>query len=176
MIIYLQSSASMHSCYSYISIAISVSLQMGLHRSAASKNLDPVQQETRKRIFWVIRIMETYVTTLLGLPTMLSDEDIDQEMPSCTDDNNSTVDGVLPMESHATSTIAALNAHITLIGIMRNVLHEVYPRAKQLGSKTTEPYRVSHTRVIKIERELDRWFQNIPAPTPTEALQPGVLR
>lgn len=176
MIIYLQSSASMHSCYSYISIAISASLQMGLHRSAASNNLDPVQQETRKRIFWVIQTMETYVTTLLGLPTMLSDEDIDQEMPSCTNDDYLNADGLIPMSAHAISTIPAVNAHIKLIGIMRNVVHDIYPRVKQLGSKSSEPYRVSYTRVIKIEGELDRWFQSIPAPTPTEALQSEIVR
>jgi hypothetical protein len=149
---------------------------MGLHRSAASNNLDPVQQQTRKRIFWVIQTMETYVTTLLGLPTTLSDEDVDQEMPSCTNDDNSNADGLTPMSAHAMSTIAAVNAHTKLIRIMRHVVHDIYPRVKQLGSKSTEPYRVSYTRVIKVEGELDQWFQTIPAPTPTEALQPEILR
>jgi hypothetical protein len=149
---------------------------MGLHRSAASKNLDPVQQQTRKRIFWVIQTMETYVTTLLGLPTTLSEEDIDQEMPSCTNDDYLNAGGLTPMSVHVTSTIPALNAHIKLIGIMRNVVHDIYPRVKQLGSKSTEPYRVSYIRVTKIEGDLDQWFQSIPAPTPTEALRPEILR
>jgi hypothetical protein len=33
-----------------------------------------------------IQTMETYVTTLLGLPTTLNDEDIDQDYPLCIGD------------------------------------------------------------------------------------------
>ncbi|KAF4611356.1 hypothetical protein G7Y89_g15657 [Cudoniella acicularis] len=185
MIIYLQSSGSMHSCYSYISIATSLLLQMGLHRSGASSELDPVQQETRKRIFWAIQTMETYVTTLLGLPTTLRDEDIDQEMPSLYIDGDyfNAADGFTPMSTstHVTSTMmmAAVNAHIRLIKIMRNLVRDIYPRvSKQLGrsKKSTESYRVSYARVIKVEEDLDQWFHSIPAPTPTETLQPEILR
>ncbi len=176
MIIYLQSSASMYSCYSYISIAISVSIQMGLHRSAASRDLDPVQQETRRRIFWVIQTMETYVTTLLGLPTVLSEDDIDQEIPLCVDDATLNSDGLEPTSSQSTSIMAPVISHIKLIRIMRNLVNEIYPRAKQLGSKSTESYRVSYARINKIESDLEQWFQSIPAPTPSETLQPEVLR
>ena len=172
VIIYLQSSGSMHSCYSYISIAISASLQMGLHRSSASAHLDPVQRETRSRLFWVIQTMATYVTTLLGLPTTLSDEDIDQELPLCVGDENLTT----PSSPLATSRMTAVNAHIRLIRIMRNLVHEIYPRAKRSGNKIGEPYRVNYALIVKYEEELDLWFQGLPAPTPTDSIQPDNLR
>lgn len=168
VIIYLQSSGSMHLCYSYISIAISASLQMGLHRSPASAHLDPVQRETRSRLFWVIQTMETYVTTLLGLPTTLSDEDIDQDLPLCVDDENLTT----PSSPLATSRMTAVNAHIRLIRIMRNLVHEIYPRAKRSGNKIG----VNYALIVKYEEELDLWFQSLPAPTPTDSLQPDHLR
>jgi len=172
VIIYLQSSMSMHSCHSYLSIAVSASLQMGLHRSSASTHLDPMQQETRKRLFWVIQTMETYVTTLLGLPTTLSDEDIDQEIPLCVDDECLT----RPSSPLATSRMTAVNAHIRLIRIMRDMVHEIYPRAKRPENKSGEPYRVDYSRIVKFEKELDLWFRSIPAPTTTDSLQPDLLR
>ncbi len=172
VIIYLQSSGSMHSCYSYISIAISASLQMGLHRSSASAHLDPVQRETRSRLFGVIQTLETYVTTLLGLPTTLSEEDIDQELPLCVDDENLTT----PSSPLATSKMTAVNAHIRLIKIMRNLVHEIYPRAKRSGNRIGDPYRVNYALIVKYEEALDLWFQSLPAPTPTDSLQPDHLR
>jgi hypothetical protein len=176
IIIYLQSSGLMHACYSYISIAISVSLQMGLHRSTASKHLDPVQQEIRKRIFWIIQTMETYVTTLLGLPTTLNDDDIDQDLPLCINDECLGPNGLVPNPDQSTPSMAVVIAHIKLLLIMRNIRKEIYPRAKQLGGKNNEPYRVNYAQIIKIEAALDEWFRNIPVPTESENIQPDALR
>lgn len=162
----------MHSCYSYISMAISVCLQMGLHRSEASKHIDPIQQEVRKRIFWIIQTMETYVTTLLGLPTTLDEEDIDQMLPTYEDSVTVDSDGL----AQVPSTIAAFDAHIRLITIMRRLVKEIYPRVKNFSSKSAEPYRVSYTRVAKFETELEVWFQSIQALGVSEVLDPGALR
>jgi hypothetical protein len=113
---------------------------MGLHRSTVSRHLDPVQQETRKRIFWIIQTMETYVTTLLGLPTTLNDDDIDQDLPLCIDDEHLDANGLSPTHIHSITPMAAVNAHIKLLLIMRKIRKEIYPRAKQLGSKKNKPY------------------------------------
>ncbi|KAE8444750.1 hypothetical protein EG329_014310 [Mollisiaceae sp. DMI_Dod_QoI] len=173
IIIYLQSSALMHSCYSYISIAISVSLQMGLHRSEVSTRLDPIEQETRRRVFWVLQTMETYVTTLLGLPTVLEDEDIDQELPSCNEGNVMRKRRRHP-EPATSCPMAPVVAHIKLVKIMRRIVKQIYPRTLRPG--TGRAYRVNYGRIIKFEAELDEWFKNIPAPSQSESLQQETLR
>lgn len=174
IIIYLQSSALMHSCYSYISTAISVSLQMGLHRSEASMRLNPIEQETRKRVFWVLQTMETYVTTLLGLPTVLDDEDIDQELPLSVEDELITAEGMVSQPSSPISPMAAVNAHIKLLKIQRRVVKEIYPRTLRQGIGRV--YKVNYSRIVKFETELDEWFENIPVPPPSETDQPETLR
>jgi hypothetical protein len=116
--------------------------------------------------------METYVTTLLALPTTLSDEDIDQELPLCVDDENLTT----PSSPLATSRMTAVNAHIRLIRIMRNLVHAIYPRAKRSGNKIGDPYRVNYALIVKYEEQLDLWFQSLPASTPTDSIQPDNLR
>jgi hypothetical protein len=76
MIIFLQSSATMSTCHLYVSAAMAASLQMGLHR-CQPKAMNPIEREIRKRIFWTIRTMETYIVAILGLPRILTDDDVD---------------------------------------------------------------------------------------------------
>ena len=96
IIMFLQSSSNLSTCYSYIGIALRASLRLGLHRSI-SNSFDPIEAETRKRVFWIVRKMDTYVGALLGLPKTLSDDDIDQVFPLEVDDEFITRDGILPM-------------------------------------------------------------------------------
>jgi hypothetical protein len=72
MIIFLQASAKMATCYSFVGIALTSSLRMGLHR-CVSVGFNPIVSETRKRIFWVVRKMDTYISALLGLPKTIND-------------------------------------------------------------------------------------------------------
>ncbi|CAO1599923.1 Gypsy retrotransposon integrase-like protein 1 [Xanthoria calcicola] len=60
MIMFLQASSKLSTCYSHIGIALRSALRMGLHRSVPNQ-FSPIEQETRKRIFWVIRNQDIYV-------------------------------------------------------------------------------------------------------------------
>src|SRR5258707_1250664 len=80
MTIFLQSSARMSTCYSYVGIALSAAVRMGLHRALPQARFDPVEREVRRRIFWTVWKMDTYVSALLGLPKGISEEDIDQDL------------------------------------------------------------------------------------------------
>lgn len=67
MVLFLQSSAKLSTCYSYVGIALRSALRLGLHRNVVA-DFNPIERELRKRIFWVVRKMDVYVSTLLGLP------------------------------------------------------------------------------------------------------------
>jgi hypothetical protein len=106
--------------------------------------------------------MDVYVTTMLGLPRTLNDEDIDQELPHDVDDVFITEDGILPMPESHNSVVPAVNAHTKLLFIMSNVVRYIYPEQKACDRHGS--YRVNYGKVIKVEAELDQWFQNIPQP------------
>lgn len=63
MIMFLQASAKLSTCFSHIGIALRSAVRMGLHRSVAN-HFCPIEQETRKRVFWVVRNMDIYVGLL----------------------------------------------------------------------------------------------------------------
>ncbi len=60
MIMFLQASAKLNTCFSHIGIALRSAIRMGLHRCVPNE-FSPLEQETRKRTFWVIRNMDIYV-------------------------------------------------------------------------------------------------------------------
>ncbi|KAL9019608.1 MAG: hypothetical protein Q9185_003150 [Variospora sp. 1 TL-2023] len=146
MIMFLQASAKLSTCFSHIGIALRSAIRMGLHRSVPNQ-FSPIEQETRKRTFWVIRNMDIYVGALLGLPMMLSNEDIDQELPLEADDAYITETAVLPMPAGMVSVMVAFNAQV------RN---------------SESAFVVSHAKIREVERDLQRWMEDLPM-----ALKPG---
>lgn len=184
MIMFLQASAKLSTCFSHIGIALTSAIRMGLHRRV-SNHFSPIEQESRKRIFWVIRNMDIYVGefsqsdprdlhawlthqgALLGLPMMLSDEDIDQEFPLEVDDDCITADTVLPMPPGKTALMTAFTAHIRLVRLLAKTVRYVYP-LQTTRSRSKHAYAVSYAKIREVEQDLHRWMEDLPM-----ALRPG---
>lgn len=168
MIIFLQTSANLSTCYSYIGIALRSALRMGLHRNLAG-TFNPVERETRRRVFWTIRKLDTYVSALLGFPKMLNEEDIDQALPTEVDDEYITIDGILPMPEGKISLYAASNAHTKLMFILEKVIRTIYPIKGLDEPASSNFYTISHARIRDVERDLQDWLDKLPMglkPTP----------
>ena len=135
---------------------------MGLHR-AVPNAFDPIEQETRKRVFWCIRKLDTYVGALLGLPKMLSDDDIDQEQPLEVDDEYITANGIQSMPPGRPSLMAAFNAHTRIVTILSKTVKYIYPiKSHKIGKNHS--YIVSHARIREIEHDLQAWMESLPEP------------
>jgi len=165
---FLQSSAKLSTCYSYIGVAQRSALRMGLHRSF-SLNFNPIEAETRKRVFWVIRKMDTYVGAMIGLPHFLDDDDIDQDWPTEVDDEYITETEIRPMPPGKISVMAAANAHTKIVQILAKICKYVYPiKGTQSGGKNSVTYSVSYSKIREIEQDLQQWLDELPM-----ALKPG---
>ncbi|KAL9612286.1 MAG: hypothetical protein Q9167_003109 [Letrouitia subvulpina] len=141
-------------------------VRMGLHRSV-SVNFNPIDREVRKRLFWVIRNMDTYVGAMLGLPMLLSDDDIDQEVPLEVDDDCITETEVKPMPSGRISLMTAANAHSRLVKILPKTVKYIYPlhnTRKHPGQTSV----VSHAKIREIEQDMQQWMEDLPM-----GLRPG---
>lgn len=171
LIIFLQSSAKLATCYSYIGIALHSAVRMGLHRSLQI-NFNPIELEMRKRIFWQVRKMDLYVGALLGLPVMLSDDDIDQELPQEIDDEYITATKILPQPPGKVTLLAATNAHTRLTKVLQKVVKYIYPlkglEYAQTPSRPGQSYVVSHAKIREIEQDLQVWMEGLPM-----GLRPG---
>ena len=141
---------------------------MGLHRSFNS-SFNPIEAETRKRLFWVIRRMDTYMGAMLGLPRFLEDEDIDQDFPVEVDDEYITETQILPMPKGSISVMSAFNAHTRIVQVLSKICRYVYPiKGTQSGGKNSVTYTVKYSKIRELERDLAQWLDELPM-----ALKPG---
>lgn len=170
MILFLQSSAKMSQCYAYVGLALRSALRLGLHRAAAGK-FDPIEAESRKRVFWIVRKMDIYVGAMLGLPQTLSDDDIDQEFPAEVDDEYITKDGILPMPEGVVPLMTAFNAHTRLVQLLQKIVRNIYPiKVQSTSSSGDKSYTISFSTIREIESELEDWKTSLPPIlTPCEA-------
>ncbi|KAI5967737.1 GIN1 [Candida margitis] len=133
MIMYLQCSARLSTCYSYIGIALRSALKEGLHRNLSifqnsKRKLDPMEIDTRKRLFFTIYKMDIYINSLLGLPRSLTEDQFDQELPDDLDDENVTRQGYLyEKQGGRLSSAGCANYHTKLMFILSHILTELYP-------------------------------------------------
>ncbi|KAJ4144619.1 hypothetical protein LMH87_003494 [Akanthomyces muscarius] len=165
MTLFLQSTSNLSSCYAILGIAMRSCLRMGLHRHLQHARLNPIEEQLRKRIFYVVRQMDIYVSTMLGLPLMLSADDIDQPFPMEVDDDYVTNQGVMRPPPGSSSFFEAFNAHTRLMDVLAKISKLIYP-IKMQGSVKIEMggagNPVSYTRIKEIEGELQRWFERLP--------------
>ncbi|CAK4028819.1 Activator of stress 1 [Lecanosticta acicola] len=162
MILFLQSSAKMSQCYAYVGLALRSALRMGLHRSAAGR-FDPIEAESRKRVFWIVRKLDIYVGAMLGLPQTLSDEDIDQEFPTAVDDEYITRDGILPMPEGTVSLMTAFNAHTRLVQILQKIVRKIYPiKVQSPEDPGDKSYSIPFSTIREIESDLEFWKNSLP--------------
>ncbi|TLS26731.1 hypothetical protein PpBr36_05173 [Pyricularia pennisetigena] len=169
MILFLQATSNLSGCYAFLGIALRAALRMGLHRHLPHVHLTPIEDESRRRVFYAIRCMDTYVSALLGFPILLQDTDIDQPLPTEVDDEYITKDAILKPPPGKTSFFQAMNAHVRLMKILAKVIKDIYPmrgmdesvlKKKTNGASAT--YMISYSAIKAIELELQQWYEQLP--------------
>ena len=163
IVLFLQCSAKLSKCYAFIGVAMRSALRMGLHRSLKSKFI-PIEAEVRKRVFFVIRQMDITVGTMLGLPLSLSDDDMDQDLPSELNDECITAAGYLPMSRGSISVMAAANANFRLVDVVSKISKRIYP-IKGLSNNTnntSKSYSISYRVIREIEQAFSPGWRTCP--------------
>ena len=162
MIMFLQSTAKLSTCWCYVGLALHSAIRMGLHRSISGK-FNFIELESRRRLFWQIRKMDVYVGAMIGLPTMLAEDDFDQAYPLDIDDEFLTPQKILPAPPGHIHLISGSNAQTKLLAVLRKVIKYVYPiKGVQYLEGKPRSYVVSHAKIREIERDLQHWMEELP--------------
>lgn len=146
-------------CYSYICAGVAAALRMGLHVSSASEGLPEHERSVRRCLFSVLNIMDTYVTTALGLPRTLRDIPTDHLLPMV--DHESPGASARLLFDFPNAPLAATHAHAKLISILARVVESNHPVTGPISHKNGF-YAVSYSNVVAIEHQLDSWFNALP--------------
>ncbi|KAK4085570.1 transcriptional regulator family: Fungal Specific TF [Trichoderma aggressivum f. europaeum] len=167
IILFLQSTANLNTCYSFVGIALRSALRMGLHRHLQHERIGNIEQQVRRRVFYVIRQMDIYVSTMLGFPLLLNSDDVDQQYPIEVDDEFIRPEGILQPAPGTASFFQAFNAHSRLMDILGKITKYIYPtksvgQTVLRGDKPSSTYLISYSKIKEIETDLHNWFERLP--------------
>ncbi|KID75097.1 Activator of stress response 1 [Metarhizium brunneum] len=167
MTLFLQATSNLSACYSFVGIALRSALRIGLHRHLEHEKIGVIEQEVRKRVFYVIRQMDIYVSTMLGFPLLLNIDDVDQPFPTEVDDEFITDTGIMPPPLGTPSFFEAFNAHTRLMEVLGKITKFVYPMHMQgqpagKGDSGTTSCLISYGRIKEIEADLQTWYDRLP--------------
>ncbi|KAF9251892.1 transcriptional regulator family: Fungal Specific TF [Penicillium roqueforti] len=161
--LFLLSSNRISTCYTYLSASLSIALRMGLHRSLKTGQ-DLISEEMSKRIFWTLRLLVNDVATASGMPVLLSDDEIDQELPKETNDINIEKMRISPQPRGEICYISGANSYKRLQMVRDKVTHCVYSLKGQTTSDMNglPIHGVSLALIHGIQGDLDNWVDDIP--------------
>lgn len=81
-ILFLMSTARLATAHTFVGLAVSASMRMGLHTQASCGGLSEFEKDNRRRVFWAVVNLEMYCSEVLGLPGVINLDYVDQPKPS----------------------------------------------------------------------------------------------
>ncbi|KAF2998050.1 hypothetical protein E8E14_005142 [Neopestalotiopsis sp. 37M] len=82
--LYLQCIDHRNSAYGHIGLALRLSLSKGLHREMESVDMNNSETQRRHAIWWTVYILDRKLSSLMGAPTSVHDEDVTAPLPALT--------------------------------------------------------------------------------------------
>lgn len=175
---YLSSMSMISKAYSHICIGISTALRMGLHVTGQQMRLSFSAEELfhRRKVFATLNMMDIYLSSLLGMPNILKDADVEQTLSLAEEDLHDV--GASFIGQNPTSPLAETIQCQKINLIIANILEARYKmgrRAEQLSLEREEAYVEGYDMVAAREMELEEWHNSLPAlhedPSDKRALQ-----
>ncbi|KAL2670312.1 hypothetical protein Neosp_014779 [[Neocosmospora] mangrovei] len=143
-------------------MAARIALGMGLQSSSSCEGLPVDVIEKRKRVFFSLYMMDRVVSTALGRPFAVHDDDIDILPFTPVDDENIKPDGIQPQTS-LNPSIMAIPLHIlALRRISSKINRRVYS-----NPDTPRLTLLEREEIIRsLHKELIQWRRDMPFPLP----------
>ncbi|KAI5926861.1 hypothetical protein F4810DRAFT_492398 [Camillea tinctor] len=108
--LYLQSVDHRNSAHVFIGQATRIALVYGMHTEMPILDLGEQHVQRCRRIWWTVYVLDRQMTSLMGLPQSVRDEDIETKIPTFQGSTQRTV--ALSMQIRLSRIIAEINASI----------------------------------------------------------------
>ncbi|OAL33268.1 hypothetical protein AYO20_07430 [Fonsecaea nubica] len=140
LIYFLVTTSRLTSAYTYLGIACTSALRLGLHKDiGADISISEVQQDARLRIMLAVLQFDTLVSIVLDLPTRINPDCIDPGVAAslkadCAKRPTSARDG----DSDTQAKLLASAKHLELLGLTAAGLRSIFSRGTHKGKRTTD--------------------------------------
>jgi hypothetical protein len=158
-VLYLLMSSRFNQAWYVFGHALQVLSALGLHRredrkrSSLAHRRDYIEEQCKKRTFWVAYTLDKYLGVMFGRPRHYHDDDIDQDFPDAVNDEDMTPAG--PRDSDNDRHIESLIAHAKLAQIAEKISREVY-------SIKVVPDEERLAAAHRLGAQLRQWKKSLP--------------
>lgn len=160
-VLYLLMSSRFNQAWYTFGHALQIISALGLHRKDARKSTLPesrdyIQEQCKRRTFWVAYTLDKYLGAVFGRPRHYHDDDIDQNFPDSINDEDMLhsgvlADGAVDYDCHIDSLIWQAK----LAQIAEKISREVY-------SIKAVPDHVRLAASHRLGKELHQWKASLP--------------
>ncbi|KAJ5129743.1 uncharacterized protein N7515_005782 [Penicillium bovifimosum] len=157
--LYLLGSSRANECWYSFGMTVQIVTALGLHRKLPAKlaktRCSYLELEFRRRIFWSVYTLDKYLSIMFGRPQLLHDEDIDQELPGETSDEDLLEHDPMRRTGSTDNMMIASVLHHRLGRILSNI-------SRQLYSINTISRDSPLETAIRLTSELEKWKATVP--------------
>ncbi|KAK9453911.1 fungal-specific transcription factor domain-containing protein [Dipodascopsis uninucleata] len=135
--------------------ATGMALRLGLNRMQKPFNLSVKDTEIRLRLFWAVFTLDCFSSTLLGMPPIIREEDIECPYSSNVDSEFLTDNSILTPPPGSYTKVSASIALSKLSRVLYHILTAIYrPSTK----RCMREYKL----IFQLEDELEEWRRDLP--------------
>ncbi|KAF5374528.1 hypothetical protein D9615_009070 [Tricholomella constricta] len=164
-VMFLQGSSTPQSCWTMVGIGIRMAQDVGAHRRKYDRNNLTMEDELWKRGFWVLVTMDRMVSSALGRPCAIQDEDFDVDFPVECDDEyweNPDPSKRFKQPPNKPSYITGFILILKLNQVLTILLRTVYSINKsKISLGFVGPQWDQHI-VAELDSALNKWVDSVP--------------
>lgn len=150
---FMSGTANPQPSFFLISAAIRLSHSIGLHKKGSSFNLNPIEAEQRKRVFWIAYILDKDTCLRSGRPPAQDDDDMNVELPS--EDPQDNVGNIPLSDGKSKTNLFRLMCEFAMIS------SKVYRRLYSVEASKQSDGELLNT-IGDLDEELEAWKNKIP--------------
>ncbi|KAL5604127.1 hypothetical protein BROUX41_002116 [Berkeleyomyces rouxiae] len=153
MALFMQGTPNPQPSTQLIATAIRLSHSIGLHKRGTGFNLNPIEIEQRKRVFWIAYMLDKDLSLRSGRPPAQDDDDMNVELPDADPDDNI---GNIPL-ADGVSKMNLFRLMCEFACIEAKVYKKLY------ATKATKQSDGEYLNIIgDLDKELEDWKNSIP--------------
>ncbi|CCM00118.1 uncharacterized protein FIBRA_02145 [Fibroporia radiculosa] len=162
---FLHGSSAPQACWTIIGVGIRLAQDVGAHRKKVYNSQPTVEEELWKRAFWVLVSLDRSISSGLGRPCAIQDEDFDLDLPTeCDDEYWLHPDPNLAFKQPPgkPSTVTFFNCFLRLNQILAFALRTIYSINKSKALLGFVGQQWEQHIVAELDSALNKWIDSVP--------------
>lgn len=154
---YLQSISQPSLCWNTVGHAVRFAQSQGLYSASTLAHMNPIEAETRRRVWAGVVAMEATTAATLGLPPSLSAQHCLSVEPTPVDDEYITASGIEPQPYEKPSVSSFIQQTYKVYAIQLRILSNLYsPHAE------SEHDWPNCRDILEYDRQLEAYAKDVP--------------